>query len=102
MQAGEPTSSWSGNFLSKQRIASLINLFATDVTSPKTVKAAKFTLWPDLHRETLDQNLGLNLKYMTKNTRLDPWSYVTDGIKEDFLTRNLPVVPPSDVWRIIR
>ena len=29
--------------------------FATDVTSPKTVKAAKFTLWPDLHRETLDQ-----------------------------------------------
>ena len=55
MQAGEPTSSWSGTFLSKQRIASLINLFATDVTSPKTVKAAKLTLWPDLHRETLDQ-----------------------------------------------
>ena len=51
---GEPTASWSGNFLSKQSIASFINLFATDATSPRTVKAAKFALWPDLHQEILD------------------------------------------------
>ena len=46
-------------------------------------------------------NLGLNLKYMRKETGLNPWSYVTERIKRSLIKHNLSVVSPSDVWRII-
>ena len=99
MQAGEPTSSWSGTFLDKQRITSWIDLFATDVTSPKVAllsrchkffhrllnsESCEVQTVARLASRDFRSNLGLNLKYMRKETGLNPWSYVTERIKEEF------------------